>query len=294
MTSKHETGECLTCSGGGDRSSEATPRRDAYGLDSACTCGHRAVDHVDGTKHCIAGGTDFCNCVSFQLERDCHASVSSTGIDASGPALGSNTIGAGGRPVASNEARVDVDDARHAVGPAVVDVPESVAGLSAQRSAEASTCPVCESGLLTREQTQTEVELMKPTSHEEAIEMLRQWTESLGCAAPEAFERQLMNHAMTLVHALNGARVKAYLAGIASEQRKVRERATPDASCWDGTDADEPADRGFVCSHEAEIESLQCVYCGNTYGHGHTPRCSVTKFGIHEQWWTAPDAKEGT
>jgi hypothetical protein len=76
--------------------------------------------------------------------------------------------------------------------------------------------------------TETEQELMKPTSHEEAIGMLRRWTESLGCTAPEAFENQLMNHAMTLVHALNGARVKAYLAGIASEQRKVKE-ATADA-----------------------------------------------------------------
>jgi uncharacterized protein (DUF433 family) len=98
-----------------------------------------------------------------------------------------------------------------------------------------------------------EAELMKPTSHEEAIEMLRRWTESLGCAAPEAFEQVLTNQAGHLVSALNGARVKAYLAGIASEQRKRR----PTATATPGFGPKCPA--GDECENKVFVEEYERV-----------------------------------
>jgi hypothetical protein len=83
----------------------------------------RAFDLVEEALHASSkAGTVTALRKALALLEEEHASVSSTGIDAGGPALGSNTIGAGGRPVASNEARVDVDDARRGVGDPLVDV----------------------------------------------------------------------------------------------------------------------------------------------------------------------------
>ena len=37
---------------------------------------------------------------------------------------------------------------------------------------------------------------------------------------------------------------------------------------------------------------LRCIFCGNPYGNGHSPRCSVTKLGAPEQWWSPPPERE--
>lgn len=41
-----------------------------------------------------------------------------------------------------------------------------------------------------------------------------------------------------------------------AELARIRERSNPYTSCPDGTDADEPSDRGFVCVHQADAEAL--------------------------------------
>jgi hypothetical protein len=40
---------------------------------------------------------------------------------------------------------------------------------------------------------------------------------------------------------------------------RVRERFGRNVSCPDGTDADEPADRGFVCCHQYEADMMRAA-----------------------------------